>query len=129
MKYMTLIVSSLLFLLLTSCEKKKEAVAGDDAVDLTKMEMKGDRTVLGLACEGCSDSVIYLLPADISDPVRYDVVAASRNNRVMGTLKVGDKIAVMVNERDSTVADLVINVDELKGSWCYIVLPKMKAAT
>lgn len=31
--------------------------------------MKGDKTVYGLACEGCNDTVIVLLPLDNSDPV------------------------------------------------------------
>ena len=35
-----------------------------------ELKLKGDMTVYGLACEGCSDSVIVLLPNDGRDPVR-----------------------------------------------------------
>ena len=86
-------------------------------------------TIYGLACEGCSDSVVILLPGDGSDPVTYNIIDAHRHNRVMGRLKVGDWIGLMRNPTDSTVADFVLNLDELKGTWCYVVMPKWRDAT
>ena len=91
--------------------------------------LEGDSTIYGLACEGCSDSVVILLPGDGSDPVTYNIIDAHRHNRVMGRLKVGDWIGLMRNPADSTVADFVLNLDELKGTWCYVVMPKWRDAT
>ena len=91
--------------------------------------LEGDSTIYGLACEGCSDSVVILLPGDGSDPVTYNIIDAHRHNRVMGRLKVGDWIGLMRNPTDSTVADFVLNLDELKGTWCYVVMPKWRDAT
>lgn len=91
-----------------------------------ELKLEGDKTVYGLACEGCSDSTVVLLPNDGSDPVYYDIIDATRNHKVMGKLKVGDWVGLVLNPEDSTVADMVINLDELKGTWCYVVMPKMR---
>lgn len=91
--------------------------------------LEGDSTIYGLACEGCNDSVVILLPGDGSDPVTYNIIDAHRHNRVMGRLKVGDWIGLMRNPTDSTVADFVLNLDELKGTWCYVVMPKWRDAS
>ena len=91
--------------------------------------LEGDSTIYGLACEGCNDSVVILLPGDGSDPVTYNIIDAHRHNRVMGRLKVGDWIGLMRNPTDSTVADFVLNLDELKGTWCYVVMSKWRDAS
>lgn len=85
-----------------------------------------DKTVKGLACDGCNDSVIWLYPGEGKDPVKYDIIDATRNKKVIGTIKVGDWIGIVTNPEDSTVADFVIDLDQLKGSWCYIVMPKFR---
>ena len=91
-----------------------------------ELKLNGDKTVYGLACEGCSDSVIVLLPNNGSDPIRYNIIDATRNKKVLGKPKTGDWIGLVLNPNDSTVADLAIDLDELKGTWCYIVMPKMR---
>ena len=91
-----------------------------------ELRLQGDKTIYGLACEGCNDSIVLLLPNDGSDPIRYNVLEASRRGRVLGNPKVGDWIGLVRNAQDTTKADMVIDLDELKGIWCYIVLPKLK---
>lgn len=91
-----------------------------------ELKLSGDKTVYGLACDGCTDSVVLLLPNDGSDPIRFNVIEATRRGKIMGQLKVGDWIGVVTNKDDSTVADMVIDLDQLKGIWCYIVMPKLK---
>ncbi len=83
-------------------------------------------TIYGLACEGCSDSAVWLLPTDVSDPIRFDIVNARRHHKVFGHFKTGDYIAVVPNAEDPTVADIAIDVDQLKGTWCYHVLPTLR---
>ncbi len=85
-----------------------------------------DRTIYGLASDGCNDSVVFLLPADLGDPVKFNVISAYRKNKVHGKLKIGDRIAIVANKKDSTVADIVINLEQLQDTWCYTVMPSMK---
>ncbi len=85
-----------------------------------------DKTIYGLACDGCSDSVVYLLPSDAGDPVKFNVISAYRKNKVHGKLRVGDRIAIVANRKDSTVADMVIDLEQLQDTWCYTVMPRLK---
>lgn len=114
--------------LVAACGGKAEKADSDSKHGLSTDEMRlpGDKTVYGLACDGCTDTVVVLLPNDGSDPIRYNVIEATRRGRVLGSLKVGDWIGVVLNKKDSTVADMVIDLDQLKGIWCYIVMPKLK---
>ena len=115
-------VSCLCMAAMVACggHEKKKGHLNDD------LKLDGDKTVYGLACEGCSDSVIVLLPNGGGDPVYYNIIDAKRRNKVMGRPKTGDWLGLMVNESDSAVADFVVDLDELKGTWCYIVMPKMR---
>lgn len=90
------------------------------------LRLKGDSTLYGLACEGCTDSVVVFLPNDGSDPVTYNIIEAKRRHQVVGRIKTGDWIGVVLNKKDKHVADIVIDLDQLKGIWCYIVMPKMR---
>ena len=119
--------------LMAACVQKETEKPLPDPTSEGKLSreqlLEGDSTIYGLACEGCNDSVVILLPGDGSDPVTYNIIDAHRHNRVMGRLKVGDWIGLMRNPTDSTVADFVLNLDELKGTWCYVVMPKWRDAT
>lgn len=92
----------------------------------SSMLLKGDKTVYGLACEGCNDTVVVLLPNSGGDPVTYNILDATRRHGIKGDINIGDWIGVVLNTTDTTKADLVIDLDELKGIWCYIVMPKMR---
>ena len=125
--HILLFIVSLVMTIFSSCsdsskteESKRKGKMNDE------LKLEGDKTIYGLACEGCSDSTVVLLPNDGSDPVSYDIIDATQNHKVMGKLKVGDWIGLVLNPEDSTVADFVINLDELKGTWCYVVMPKMR---
>lgn len=127
MKYLYIYIICLLATVLVACRggKSEESVSRKGKMN-DELKLKGDKTVYGLACEGCNDSTVILLPNDGSDPVSYDVYDAHRNHQVMGKPSVGDWIGLVLNPEDSTVADLVIDLDELKGTWCYVVMPKMR---
>lgn len=107
--------------------KDKGAQEDTDTSKIAKeVRLPGDSTVYGLACEGCTDSVLVLLPHDDSDPVTYNIILAMRNRRVIGRPQIGDNIAVVVNGEDSTVADMVVDMDELKGTWVNAVMPTLR---
>ena len=93
---------------------------------LITTEMKGDSTVYGLACEGCNDTVLVLLPPDNSDPVTYNILEATRNGRIRGKVSIGDRVALVLDPKDKHKATLVIDMEELEGIWCYIVMTKLK---
>ena len=52
----------------------------------------------GLACDGCTDSVLVVLPSDDSDPVTFSIIEAMRYRKVFGKPKIGDMMAVVVNK-------------------------------
>lgn len=91
--------------------------------------MKGDKTVYGLACEGCNDTVIVLLPLDNSDPVTYNILDATRAGNIRGKVSIGDRLALVLDPNDKKKATLVIDLEDLMGIWCYIVMPKLKDFT
>lgn len=119
----TVIFMAVACLLLACGGSKKDAgqLPSGSAIQLT-----GDRTIYGLACEGCTDSVLVLLPSDCSDPLRYEIIEARQHGRIFGKLKIGDRLAVLVDQEDTLTADMVINLELLKGTWCYTVMPQMR---
>lgn len=89
--------------------------------------LQGDSCVYGLACDGCTDSILVLLPEDASDLIRYEIIDARHSGKVFGHPKIGDRIALLIDTEDSLVAELVVDMEQLKGTWCYIVKPQMRA--
>ncbi len=122
----TLFVFLLAAVAFTACRHDKKDAAKVRQTVSCGQPLKGDSTIYGLACEGCSDTAVVLLPGDGSDPVYYNTVKANRQHRVLGRIKTGDWIAVVLNKTDRHVADIVINLDQLKGIWCYIVMPQLR---
>lgn len=112
-----------ILLLGAGCGRKK---IHDNEQQLQEWRLPGDSTIYGLTCEGTGDTVLVLLPEDGTDPVSYNIEQASRKGRIMGNLKTGDRTAIVVSKDDQHVAEMVLNIDELKGIWCYIVLPKVR---
>lgn len=109
-----------------SCgEKAREANQSVDTLG-RKAQAEGDSTLYGLACEGCTDSVLVFLSFDGGDPVTFDIIDAAKNKRIIGRPETGDWVGVVLNAEDSTKADMVIDLDQLKGSWVYMAMPKLR---
>ncbi len=121
MKKVNILATAVAALAFTACigEKRIEPINED-------WRLEGDRTIYGLACEGCSDSTLVLLPTDGSDPISYSIIEATKAGRILGKPKIGDRVGVVPNETDSLKGDAVVNIDQLKGIWCYIVMPKLR---
>ena len=111
-----------------SCKKDAEKI--DDEGELvfndSVPEIVGDSMLYGLSCDGTSDSVVVIWPF-YGDPLTISTIDAKESNRIIGKPEIGDWIGVMRDREDSTVATMVINLDELKGTWTYPVMPTMKA--
>lgn len=88
--------------------------------------LPGDSAYYGLACDGCTDSVIVVLGNLESDPDTFRIVQASINRRVLGSPKVGDLLAVIPNPADRKQALQVIDLDYLRGTWCMRVMPRLR---
>lgn len=82
-----------------------------------------DATIYGLACD-FNDSIIEVLPYDLSDPKTYDVVDAWKNRNIYGMPKTGDNVAIVLSD-DGKSAVKIINLDQLKGKWCYMEVPTL----
>ncbi|HBN47053.1 MAG TPA: hypothetical protein DD401_05435 [Prevotella sp.] len=126
MNVKTLFVFLLAAFVMTACHDDKKPVAQRLPATSYDQPLKGDSTIYGLACEGCSDTAVVLLPSDGSDPVTYNIIGASRRHRVLGRIKTGDWIGVVLNKENRHIADIVIDLDQLKGIWCYIVMPQLR---
>lgn len=113
-------------LILVGCggEKKSQSNASNEVVK--DVRLPGDSTFYGLACDGCTDSVLVVLPSDDSDPVTFNIIEAMRCHKVFGRPKIGDMMAVVINKDNKRKADMVIDIEELKGTWVYQVMPTMR---
>ena len=113
-------------LLFFSCSKKEQGkeqmAAGFPDI---KVDIKGDSMVYGLVCDGTTDSVIVLWPFT-GDPVVYDCIDAHDNHRIIGKPSIGDWVGIIRDSIDTTVVAMAIDLDQLKGTWTYPVIPVMK---
>lgn len=123
MKKGLLIVASLL--LLAGCSKtgtQQTAAPTASAAD------DDDQTIYALTCDGCNDTIlVYLrLPYEGSNPDTLNILEASKANRVIGLPHIGDKLAVVRDQQDTTIANMVIVTEQLRGQWCYHVYPTLR---
>lgn len=105
--------------------KDKPVLTDSTAIDMQPVA-KGDSAVYGLACEGCTDSVVVFLPNSGGDPDTFEIINAKQKHKVFGIPKIGNKLAIMINPEDKEEATMVINIDELSGSWCYMAKPQFR---
>ena len=63
MKIKTFILACVAAVALTACGDKNELKVEKGHLN-DELKLTGDKTVYGLACEGCTDSVVVLLPND-----------------------------------------------------------------
>lgn len=122
---------SLLALAIACGEKPRTEKENNDmnqsVMEIRAYEAKGDSTLYGLACEGGGDSAVVFLPDTGGDPVTYNIIGAMKAHRMFGLPSVGDKVALIPNPENKKEALVVINLEELRGTWVYQVLPTVKA--
>jgi len=127
MKYRQLIFLAMIALGITACSNRKPEKSKDVVQPINpEKNAPGDKMVYGLACEGCTDSVIVFLPNSGGDPVTFDILDAMRNHKVYGRPKIGDTVALLMDKEEKNACDMVIDLNELQGNWCYKVMPKMR---
>jgi len=121
----TVIILAATAMLLGACHSGTQTEENSTVYNET-VTLEGDSTVYGLACDGCTDSLLVYLPFSGGDPDTIDILNARVQRKVFGRPEVGDEVAFVLNASNKKVADLVINIDRLKGSWCYQVMPKLR---
>lgn len=115
-----------LWLACLACDRKQESSADVVKVQTKDYLAKNDSMLYGLACDGCNDSVIVLLPDSGGDPIFYDIMEARRNHKIFGRPAVGDKMAVLVDPGNPRRLITAINLEQLLGTWVYMQLPEMR---
>lgn len=88
--------------------------------------LPGDTSIYGLACEGCTDSLLILLPLNGGDPDTFNIFNAQLNHRIFGRPDIGDMMAVICDSQAAHTAARVINLDKLQGEWRYQVTPRLR---
>ncbi len=74
-----------------------------------------DRTIYGLCGSGTAMNTLELI-TDNGDTLNLSLVNAQENERVLGGLQAGDRLAVMTDSK-KTEATEVINLNTLLGDW------------
>ena len=92
----------------------------------TYQNLPGDSTLYGLACDGCTDSILVLLPFTGGDPDTFDIINAYHEHHIYGRPHIGDELAVILNPEDKQEALMVVNIERLRGKWCYQVMPTFR---
>ena len=76
-----------------ACGQKSPAPASKDKP--TRQNEPGDSTHYGLACDGCTDSILILLPFEGGDPDTFDIIRAYQERQIYGRPRIGDELAVI----------------------------------
>lgn len=120
------ITLTLALLFLGSCNNGNQQTPNAGLpTEKTGTEIKGDSMLYGLSCDGTSDSVVIIWPFG-GEPRTFSCINAKQSGRIIGKPTIGDWIGIMINPEDTTEATMIIDLDQLKGTWTYPVLPVMK---
>lgn len=126
-RYKTLILLALTVIALAACKKAPRRPRPNINLPIsTSKPAKGDHAIYGLACMGCTDSVVVLLPNSGGDPVRYNILEATRKRQVFGDIEIGDWICVLPTKGEKNHASMVVDLDKLKATWTYQVMPHLR---
>ncbi len=110
---------------IAACGGQKNEIVNEERIS-THKTLDGDSTRYGLACEGCTDSMLIFLPHSANRLDTFDIISARQNGRIFGRPHIGDEVAITVNPMDSTEIMTLIDLEELRDTWCYLVKPTLK---
>lgn len=123
-KVFTLFILSAMVLM--ACEQKQPpAGEATEPIDMHR-NLPGDSTLYGLVCDGCTDSILILLPFSGGDPDTFDIINAFHDRKIYGRPQTGDELAVILNPMDKEEVLMAINMERLRGKWCHQVMPHFR---
>lgn len=108
-----LCILSALIVLFGSCGNKSQKVPFDNGD--SAYSSKADPTLFGVCGVETTMNTLQLI-TDTGDTLQLDLTLARDNAQVFGGLQVGDRMAVIANDK-RTEAVLVINQAALLGNW------------
>lgn len=114
-----------LIIMTLSCGRQKPHEGEMMQIDASE-QIVNDSMIYGLACEGTNDSTVVVYPFSGEDPTAYSCIDAAKDGRIIGKPEIGDWIGIMVDSNDSTAATMIVDLDQLKGTWTYPVMPSFK---
>lgn len=117
--------AALLALLMTACSRQPRPMANNDTSNIYRQQ-PGDSTRYGLAGDGCTDSVLVLLPYMQQELDTFDIIDAFQEHRIYGRPQIGDDLAVIVNPDSSSQVLMVVNLSKLKVQWTFQVTPTLR---
>lgn len=122
-------VFRVIFIVVTiwSCGNKNGVNSQYDDSDVVEYytNAPGDSTLYGLACDGCTDSVVVVLPYTGGDPDTFDIIRAVHGNRIYGKPHIGKRLALTINPNNRKEAMQVLVLNDLEQQWCFTVMPKI----
>jgi len=124
-KYPFLVLIAALAMAMACSSRQAETTVTSDAAPADSIE-NNDSAVYGLACDGTTDTILVVLTDISADPDTFDILEASRQHRVFGRPMIGDRVAVVLQSDSSNAALAVVDMDQLKGTWCYMVTPTLR---
>lgn len=108
-----------------ACGEKKE-MGNHEIVQAPTDSIVGDSMFYGLTCDGTTDTVIVVYPMSGGDPVTFSCIDAKKAGKIIGKPSIGDWVGLVICKDDSNEVDMIVNLDQLKGTWTYPVMPHMK---
>ena len=90
-----------------------QAEREEDTVDVN--DLIRDHTLYGL-CGGIPSTSHLMVVTDNGDTLTLDITRAQMDRKMLGAVRVGDRLAVMTNKK-KTEATEVININLLLGDW------------
>ncbi len=111
--------------IITACGNQQKEIANEKRISAHKT-LEGDSTRFGLACEGCTDSILIFLPHSANRLDTFDIITARQHGQIFGRPHIGDEIAITLNPADTMEVVTLINLEELRDTWYYMVKPKLK---
>ena len=114
MKKLVFLSVAMAAMMMLSCGgNSHQAEREEDTVDVN--DLIRDHTLYGL-CGGIPSASVLKVITDSGDTLTLNVTRAQSDHKMLGSIKVGDRLAVMTN-KNQTEATEVININLLLGDW------------
>ena len=114
MKKLVFLSVAIAAMMMSSCGgNSHQAEREEDTVDVN--DLIRDHTVYGL-CGAIPSTTQLKVITDVGDTLTLDITPALENRKMLGSIRVGDRLGVMTN-KNQTMATEVININLLLGDW------------
>lgn len=118
-KYLSALVLGATSVILVSCGNKSAQQQTPEADPfIESMVVNDNKTLFGICSDEIGDNSIQLI-LDSGDTLTLDITEARENNKILGGLHSGCKLATITDDA-KTKAELIINENSLLGNWVML---------